>query len=272
MAKIFGPCHSYFLIRILWEEVVVAVIGSWSVLLSHNELEFYACTCIDTTTYLVKFFSLKNHVAAKQFEQTWLAHCIECIGVICDNGQELILFAFGRRLHCSEKVSKVSQMILCPHHQNYSASLETHWSYGKCSDYSRDSDDFQFEIFLKTLPIFCSIILNCLITWINQIYPYKYLVNQQIILYSWSKKAFSRCRSIFKLINYLTMIWIFKRWFHILSFVSCLVVGLNSCNYLCGPFIVMLIKCPPFTVCQNVMSIFSWVFWNFWFSIAIEGR
>lgn len=59
-----------------WEEVVVDLIGIWPASTSHDIMEFFALTCIGTTTNLVEiawiFEESSNHIATR-FEHTWLS-------------------------------------------------------------------------------------------------------------------------------------------------------------------------------------------------------
>ncbi len=56
--------------------VAVDLIGPWSAKSEHFNDEFYALTCIDTTTNLVKVVhtnTKSSDVIARKFENTWLA-------------------------------------------------------------------------------------------------------------------------------------------------------------------------------------------------------
>ncbi len=59
-----------------WYEVAVDLIGLWTAKTDHFHGEFYALTCIDTTTNLVKLAYIDTKASdaiARRFENTWLA-------------------------------------------------------------------------------------------------------------------------------------------------------------------------------------------------------
>ncbi len=92
-AKPSGPGHGLLpdcnIADAPWEEVAVDLIGPWPASTPHGPVEFFALTCIDTTTNLVKvaqiFKKLSNHVATC-FEHTWLSWYPKPMHVIHDNG------------------------------------------------------------------------------------------------------------------------------------------------------------------------------------------
>ncbi len=60
----------------LWYEVAVDLIGLWTAKTEHFNGEFYALTCIDTTTNLVELARIdtkSSDAIARKFENTWLA-------------------------------------------------------------------------------------------------------------------------------------------------------------------------------------------------------
>ncbi len=80
-----------------WYEVTVNLIGSWSAKTEHFSGEFYALTCIDTTTNVVEivYIDTKSSAAiARKFEQTLLVQYPRLICVILDNGGEFKGYAF----------------------------------------------------------------------------------------------------------------------------------------------------------------------------------
>ncbi len=79
-AKPSGPSHGLLpdcnIAGAPWEEVALDLIGPWPSSTPHGPVEFFALTCIDTTTNLVTvaqiFKKSSNHVAT-HFEHTWLS-------------------------------------------------------------------------------------------------------------------------------------------------------------------------------------------------------
>ncbi len=101
-AKPSGLCHGLLpdgdIAGGPWEEVAVELIGPWPASTSHGTVEFFALTCIDTTTNLVEiaqiFEKSSNHVAIC-FEHTWLPQYPKPMKVIHDNGEELQVLPFN---------------------------------------------------------------------------------------------------------------------------------------------------------------------------------
>jgi hypothetical protein len=59
-----------------WYEVAIDHIGPWMLLVQNEEIEFYALTCIDPVSNLVKIARIQNKTATHvgmMFENTWLA-------------------------------------------------------------------------------------------------------------------------------------------------------------------------------------------------------
>ncbi len=59
-----------------WYEVAINLIGPWTAKTGHFNGEFYALTCIDTTTNLVEVDCINtksSDAIARKFENTWLA-------------------------------------------------------------------------------------------------------------------------------------------------------------------------------------------------------
>ncbi len=83
------------------EEVAVDLIGPWPASTPHGPVEFFALTCIDTITNLVKiaqiFENSSDHVAT-HFERTWLSQLPKPMQVIHDNGGKFTGFAFQHLL------------------------------------------------------------------------------------------------------------------------------------------------------------------------------
>ncbi len=104
-AKSSGPGHGLLpnqdIAGAPWEEVAVDLIGPWPVATPHDTVEFFALTCIDTTTNLVEiahiFKKSSDHVATP-FEHTWLSRYPKPIHIIHDNGGEFTGFAFQHLL------------------------------------------------------------------------------------------------------------------------------------------------------------------------------
>ena len=100
-----GPGHGLLPDRDIagapWEEVAVDLIGPWPASTPHGTVEFFALTCIDTTTNLVEvariFDKTSDHVATR-FEHTWLSRYPKPMRVIHDNGGEFQGFAFQNLL------------------------------------------------------------------------------------------------------------------------------------------------------------------------------
>ena len=84
-----------------WYEVAVDLIGPWQAKTEHFEGEFFALTCIDTTTNLselVRITTKSSDNIARKFEQTWLARYPRPMRVIHDNGGEFTGYAFSHLL------------------------------------------------------------------------------------------------------------------------------------------------------------------------------
>ncbi len=100
-AKPSGPGHGLLPDRDIagapWEEIAVALIGPWPASTPHGTVEFFALTCIDTTTNLVKVAQIleksSDHVATR-FAHTWLSQYLKPMQGIHDNGGEFTGFAF----------------------------------------------------------------------------------------------------------------------------------------------------------------------------------
>ncbi len=79
-AKPSGPGHGLLpdwdIAVAPWEEIVVDLIGPWPASTPHGIVAFFALTCIDTTTNLVKIEQIleksSNHIAT-HFAHTWLS-------------------------------------------------------------------------------------------------------------------------------------------------------------------------------------------------------
>ncbi len=104
-AKPSGPGHGLLPDRDIagapWEEVAVDLIGPWTTSTPHGSVDFFALTCIDTTTNLVEltqvFEKSSDHITTR-FEQTWLSRYPRPMRVIHDNGGEFTGFAFQHLL------------------------------------------------------------------------------------------------------------------------------------------------------------------------------
>ncbi len=114
-AKPSGPGHSLLpeqdVAGAPWEEVAVNFIGPWPASSPHGIVEFFAFTCIDTTTNLVKiaqiFEKSSNHIATC-FEYTCSLY-IQPMQVINDNWGEFTGFSF-QQLLCLLNIKLVSTM------------------------------------------------------------------------------------------------------------------------------------------------------------------
>ncbi len=81
-----------------WYEVAVDLIGPWT---EHFNGEFYALTCIDTTTNLVELTCIdtkSSDAIARKFENTWLAQYPRPVRVVHNNGGEFTGYAFASLL------------------------------------------------------------------------------------------------------------------------------------------------------------------------------
>ncbi len=87
----------------LWYDIIFAVdfIGPWPPSTPHGTMEFFALTCINTTTNLVEiaqiFEKSSDHVSTC-FEHTWLYRYPKPMQIICDNGGKFTGFAFQHLL------------------------------------------------------------------------------------------------------------------------------------------------------------------------------
>jgi hypothetical protein len=76
-----------------WCEVVVSIMGLWTMLVHGQEMEFSALTCIDPVSNLVEIARLENRSAAHVgmiFKNTWLARYPKPDCCMYDNGGEFI--------------------------------------------------------------------------------------------------------------------------------------------------------------------------------------
>ena len=84
-----------------WTEVVVDLIGPWTIVVGNEEYEFNALTSIDTTLNLVEMIRIdeksSQHVRNK-FEQSWLSRYPWPERCIHDNGGEFVGFEFQQLL------------------------------------------------------------------------------------------------------------------------------------------------------------------------------
>ncbi len=104
-AKPSGPGHGLLpgqdIAGAPWEEIAVDLIGPWSASTPHGTVGFFALTCIDTITNLVKIaqiFEKSSYHVATRFEHTWLSQYPKPMQVIHDNGAEFTRFAFQHLL------------------------------------------------------------------------------------------------------------------------------------------------------------------------------
>ncbi len=85
----------------LWYEVAVDLIGLWTAKTEHFNGEFYALTCIDTTTNFVELTGIdtkSSDAIARKFENTWLARYPRPARVVHDNGGKFTGYAFASLL------------------------------------------------------------------------------------------------------------------------------------------------------------------------------
>ncbi len=89
-AKPSGPGHHLLTNCDPWEEFAVDLIDPWQASMLHDNVEFFALTCIDTTTNLVKIahiFEKSSNHNATYFEHTWLYWYPKPMQAIHDNGE-----------------------------------------------------------------------------------------------------------------------------------------------------------------------------------------
>ncbi len=85
-----------------WYEVAINLIGLWTAKTDHFNGEFYALTCINTTTNLVDLTLIdtkSKDAIARKFEKTWLAQYPRAARVEHENGGEFTGYAFASLLH-----------------------------------------------------------------------------------------------------------------------------------------------------------------------------
>ena len=100
-AKEMGLLPDCDLTNTLWYEVAVDLIVPWSSKTEHFNGEFYALTCIDTSTNLVELTRIdtkSSDAIARKFENTWLARYPRPVRVVHDNGGEFTGYAFASLL------------------------------------------------------------------------------------------------------------------------------------------------------------------------------
>ena len=93
-----------------WYEVAVDLIGPWTAKTDHFNGEFYALTCIDTTTKLVELTCIdtkSSDAIARKFENTWLAQYPRPARVVHDNGGKFTGYAFASLL-CALNIKDIS--------------------------------------------------------------------------------------------------------------------------------------------------------------------
>jgi hypothetical protein len=76
-----------------WEEVAINSIGPWKVKVNGRQVDFYAFTCIDTASNLVKLIHIDNKTAehiCDKFTQSWLCQYPRPVRCLHDKGGELI--------------------------------------------------------------------------------------------------------------------------------------------------------------------------------------
>ncbi len=74
--KGMGLLPEHDLTNTLWYKVAINLIGPWTAKIDHFNGEFYALTCIDTTTNIVELTcnnTKSSDAIARKFENTWLA-------------------------------------------------------------------------------------------------------------------------------------------------------------------------------------------------------
>lgn len=73
------------------EEFTINLIGPWTTFTPHPDIDFFALTCINTTTNLAELKRILekfSHHIATYFEQAWLSHYHQPMQVIYGNGGE----------------------------------------------------------------------------------------------------------------------------------------------------------------------------------------
>ncbi len=79
-----------------WYKVADDLIGLWSARKEHFNGDFYALTCIETTTNLVELACIEtksSDAIAMKFENTWLAHYPWMTKFFHNNGGKIMRFA-----------------------------------------------------------------------------------------------------------------------------------------------------------------------------------
>ncbi len=118
-----------------WYEIAVDLVGPWTAKADQFNGEFYALTCIDTTTNLVKLTHINtksSDAIARKFKNTWLAWYPQPAWVVHNNGNKFTGYAFANPL-CGLGIKDVSttnknpqsNAICEPMHQTMAAVLKT---------------------------------------------------------------------------------------------------------------------------------------------------
>jgi hypothetical protein len=85
-----------------WKEVIIDLIGPWTVEVNNRNVEFNTLTCIDMASNMAEFIRIDNkplHHTRDKFVQSWLSHYPHPVCCIHDKGCEFIGSTFQWPLH-----------------------------------------------------------------------------------------------------------------------------------------------------------------------------